>query len=120
MRVSNEKVSEIFILNDENKYIFKIPGLDVPARNRSKERSASMSINYGTFNFQPLNSIEGNTRSCTSDGAAVTRRASTEVFGRPACDAHPRSSASFNHLNSQPLQNSFSASLTPPQLILVF
>ena len=118
MRVSNEKVSEIFILNDE-KISLKIPGLDVPARNRSKE-SASMSINYGTFNFQPLNSIEGNTRNCTSDGAAVTRRASTEVFGRPACDAHPRSSASFNHLNSQPLQNSFSASLTPPQLILVF
>ena len=57
MRVSNEKVSEIFILNDE-KISLKIPGLDVPARNRSKE-SASMSINYGTFNFQPLNSIEG-------------------------------------------------------------
>jgi len=33
MRVSNEKVSEIFILiNDENNYIFEIPGLDVPAR----------------------------------------------------------------------------------------
>ena len=61
------------------------------------KRVASMSINYGTFNFQPLNSIEGNPRSCSPRMALLSpAEPQRKSLGAQLVTPNPRSSASFN------------------------